>query len=136
PGLVHPGQCGQTAGRGAVDARESAARSAAAGHGRQGLVDGSAAHVPKVMYDVVQVLPRERVEREGCAIRTLRGAVPRVHRNSLEPGSGYLRRLREFGGDGRGILIVVPVSNGGFVLISVDESRVVLDQEPSEPLGI
>ena len=95
-----------------------------------------ASDVVEVMNQVVDEIPRERLDCEHGSVAAAAGPRPLITRNALEPRSDHVRSLAQAGHhDGR-ILFRVTVRNSGRVLVPVGVLRPVKLEHQPEPLVI
>src|SRR3954469_25371476 len=87
--------------------------------------------IVRVMNDVMQVIDRNRCDRELAAVAAQPAPRPRVALHVLIGGGHRARRFDKFGRDGHRVLGAVVILDGRRVLVPIGEARLVLvEHEP------
>ena len=144
PDLEHPAAPGHHPGepsdRGGDGRRQLAGALQVVGGGRVVRPDGrrarGSADVMEVMDDVVQLVARERLDRERVPVAPAPGPLPGQRRDRVVEVADRVRRGHERRSDDRRQLIGVPTLLGRAVLVPVVEERVVLGEHLRDPVVV
>src|SRR5665213_4385694 len=87
-----------------------------------------------MMKGIVQSVRAERTDGEAAAVGACSGSVPLCRFDGIKAVGVLRRQVQELAIDDGGILEVVTLLQGGFILIPVLKHRVVVFEHQTEPL--